>query len=311
MANVNILCCGEALIDFLPRETKAGDLAFQPFSGGSILNTAIALGRLGVPTGFFGGLSSDFFGDQLRQTLKASHVDYALSPVSDRYTIAAFVKLEDGQARYSFIDEGSACRMLSREQLPELGPEVAALHLGSISIVPEPSGDTLEHLCAREHAERVISFDPNIRAGLIKDRAGHIARIERFAGMADIVKMSDEDLAWLGGAGDAKGFAEAWLAKGAKTVIVTRGGKGAVAFSRAGAVEVGAVPCRVADTVGAGDTFTAGILAGLHRRGLLSKAAVAALSIEDLVAAIELAARAAAVTVSRPGADPPWSHELD
>jgi fructokinase len=305
-----ILCCGEALIDFLPRETRSGELAFQPFPGGSIFNTAVALGRLDVPSGFLGGLSDDFFGDQLRHSLKASHVDYSYSPVSSRYTIAAFVKLEDGHARYSFIDEGSACRMLTKEQLPSFGANIAALHLGSISIVPEPSGGTLEHLCRRESAQRVISFDPNIRPGLITDRQAHLARIERFAGMADVIKMSDEDLNWMAPGMEAEDLAKRWRAMGAKIVVITRGSKGAVAFGPGGVAEVSAAAGKVADTVGAGDTFTAGILAYLHRNSLLTKGALAALSLPHLEGAIALAARAAAITVSRPGADPPWSHEL-
>ena len=305
-----ILCCGEALIDFLPRETRSGDLAFQPFSGGSIFNTAVALGRLGVPSGFLGGMSEDFFGDQLRDSLKASLVDYSYSPVSGRYTMAAFVKLEEGQARYTFIEEGSACRMLSKVQLPVLGETVGTLHFGSISILFEPCAETLEYLCRREHAGKVISFDPNIRAGLIKDRTAHLARIGRFAAMADIVKMSDEDLAWMAPGADPEAFATDWLAKGAKVVIVTRGSEGAIAFINGGKTEAPAATGKVADTVGAGDTFTAGVLTYLHRNDLLTKASIAALSLEHLKGAIDLAARAAAITVSRPGADPPWSHEL-
>jgi fructokinase len=304
------LCCGEALIDFLPRETREGALAFQPFCGGSIFNTAIALGRLGVPTGFLGGLSDDFFGDQLREALSASHVDFSYSPVSSRYTIAAFVKLEDGQAHYSFIDEGSACRSLSVEQLPLLDDTVSALHLGSISIVPEPSGGALEYLCEREHRKKVISFDPNIRPGLVKDRDAHLSRIGRFAAMADLIKMSEEDLAWIAPGSRADTIAEGWLERGAKAVVVTRGGDGAIAFSEAGTAEIAAIKQKVADTVGAGDTFTAGFLTYLHRNHLLSKSAIAQLSLEHLRGAITLAARAAAVTVSRPGADPPWAHEL-
>src|SRR5437870_4675891 len=141
-----ILCCGEALIDFLPRETREGALAFQPFVGGSVFNTAIALGRLAVPVGFFGGLSTDFFGDQLREALTASRVDYSFAPISERYTILAFVKLVGGQARYSFIDEGSACRMIAISDLPRFEDQVAAIHMGSFPLMAEPSGTTLEAL---------------------------------------------------------------------------------------------------------------------------------------------------------------------
>lgn len=305
-----ILCCGEALIDFVPRQTCAGAQAFEPLTGGSVFNTAIALGRLGVASGFLGGLSTDFFGDALRQDLAAAHVDFSLSPVSERHTIPAFVKLEGGQARYSFIDEGSACRMLAPEDLPQLPDHVRALHLGSFPLAIEPCGEAFETLCRREHEKRVIHFDPNIRANLIKDRKRHRARVERIVAMADLVKMSDEDLAWLAPGASPEAFAKDWLGRGAKLVVVTRGKDGAIAFARDFACEVGGRQVKVADTIGAGDTFTAGFLAALHGSGRLSKAAIAVLDRASVLAALNLAIKAAAVTVSRPGADPPWAHEL-
>lgn len=305
-----ILCCGEALIDFVPRLTSDGAPAFEPLTGGSVFNTAIALGRLGVPSGFLGGLSSDFFGDELRKDLAAAHVDFSLSPVSARHTIPAFVKLEGGQARYSFIDEGSACRMLAPGDLPALPDKVSALHLGSFPLAIEPCGTAFETLCRREHEGRVIHFDPNIRANLIKDRASHRQRVERFVAMADVIKMSDEDLAWLAPDASAEAFARDWLARGAKLVVVTRGKDGALAFTAKFKCEIPGVQVKVADTIGAGDTFTAGLLASLHVENRLSKPAIAALDQERVVAALKFAVRAAAVTVSRPGADPPWAHEL-
>jgi fructokinase len=306
-----ILCCGEALIDFLPRETRAGALAFQPFAGGSVFNTAIALGRMGVPVGFFGGLSTDFFGDQLRDALSASRVDYSLAPVSERYTILAFVKFISGQARYSFIDEGSACRMIEPRDLPAIDDSIAAIHMGSFPLIAEPSGRTLEALVRRESDRRVINFDPNIRPTLVKNRRAYLDRIERVAAMADIIKLSDEDLAWISGGTDIDGFAKTALERGAKIVVLTRGGQGALAFTRGYRCEVGGRPVEVADTVGAGDTFSAGFLAALWRAERLSKAAVARLDQGALREALSFATRAAAITVSRPGADPPWAHELE
>lgn len=305
-----ILCCGEALTDFIPRLTQEGAAAFEPKVGGSVFNTAVALGRLGIASAFLGGLSSDFFGDELRKALAASHVDISLAPVSERYTIAAFVKLEGGQARYSFIDEGSACRMLAPDDLPALPDAAAALHLGSFPLALEPCGSAFEALCRREHQKRVIHFDPNIRANLIKDRDGHRRRVERIVAMADIIKMSDEDLAWMAPDSSAEAFAEDWLKRGARLVVVTRGKDGALAFTSRFKCGIPGIPVTVADTIGAGDTFTAGLLAWLSGRNLLNKPAIAALDQESVVAALKFAVRAAAVTVSRPGADPPWAHEL-
>ncbi len=305
-----ILCCGEALTDFIPRLTQEGAAAFEPKVGGSVFNTAIALGRLGIAAGFFGGLSSDFFGDELRKALAAAKVDISLSPVSERYTIAAFVKLEGGQARYSFIDEGSACRMLSPQELPDLPETVAALHLGSFPLALEPCGSAFEELCRRECHRRIIHFDPNIRANLIKDRTSHRQRVERIVAMSDIIKMSDEDLAWLAPGAKPEAFAKDWLKRGARLVIVTRGKDGAIAFTGAFTCEAPGAKVKVADTIGAGDTFTAGLLAWLARTKRVNKPAIAALDQESVIAALKFAVQAAAITVSRPGADPPWAHEL-
>jgi fructokinase len=305
-----ILCCGEALTDFVPRLTQEGAPAFLPLVGGSVFNTAIALGRLGIPAAFFGGLSSDFFGDELRKAMRASNVDISLAPVSERYTIAAFVKLENDQARYSFVDEGSACRMLAPEDLPPLPDRFTAIHLGSFPLAIEPCGSAFEELCRRECHRRVIHFDPNIRANLIKDRASHRQRVERIVAMSDLIKMSDEDLAWMAPGAKAESFAEDWLERGAKLVVVTRGKDGALAFTKRFRCEVGGLDVKVADTIGAGDTFTAGLLASFYQTGRLDKAAIAALDQESVLAALKLAIKAAAVTVSRPGADPPWADEL-
>lgn len=305
-----ILCCGEALIDFLPRKTAEGEVAYQPFCGGSVYNTAIALGRLGVPTGLFTGLSTDFFGDMLRDGLKASKVSLGYVKVWDKPSTLAFVKLTQGHARYSFFDDNSAGRMLVKRDLPKLEKKVQALHFGSISLIPEPGGDTLELLMKREAKTRVISFDPNIRPGMVKDRRAHMARLNRMIAMADIVKVSDEDVAWMTGKDDAKSAARAWLKRGAKIVVVTRGGKGVEAFTTSATISRPAEKVKVADTVGAGDTFTAGLLTALRAMKLLDKAKLAAISADDLGTALAFAARAAAITCSRPGANPPWASEM-
>jgi len=305
-----IVCCGEALIDFLPRATADGLACYQPFNGGSIFNTAIALGRLGQETGFFTGLSTDFFGDSLREGLKASKVSLKYVKTWDKPSTLAFVKLENGHARYSFFDDNSAGRMLTKKDLPKLAKDVTALHFGSFSLSPEPGGSTLEALMKREAKTRVICLDPNIRPSIIGPRRVYLARLARLIAMADILKISDEDIAWITGKTDVKAAAKKWLKAGAKIVVVTKGGEGAEAFTPRFAISIPPVTVKVADTVGAGDTFTAGLLAHLENTGLLSKAKLAAIGGDELRAALSFAARAAAVTVSRPGADPPWAHEL-
>ncbi len=305
-----ILCCGEALIDMLPRETTRGESAFAPYAGGAVFNTAIALGRLGAPVEFFTGLSSDLFGDMLRQTLAESGVGTRYSPLSDRPTTLAFVKLTNGQAKYVFYDENTAGRMVSVADLPALGDEVSAMLFGAISLIPEPCGSAYEALMRREHSRRVTMLDPNIRPNFIPDAAAHRARMMRMVAMADIVKLSDEDLAWFGESGSPDDIARRWLALGPKLVLVTRGGDGATGYTATATVKVPARRVDVVDTVGAGDTFNAGVLAALHEKGLLTKIAIARLAEDDIRAALDLGVRAAAVTVSRAGANPPRREEL-
>lgn len=305
-----ILCCGEALIDMLPRETTRGESAFAPYSGGAVFNTAIALGRLGAPVEFFTGLSSDLFGDMLRRTLAESSVGTRYSPLSDRPTTLAFVKLTNGQAKYVFYDENTAGRMLSEADLPALGDDVSAMLFGAISLIPEPCGSAYEALMRREHATRVTMLDPNIRPNFIRDPSAHRARMMRMVAMADIVKLSDEDLAWFGESGDTGEIARRWLDHGPKLILVTRGGDGATGYTATATVKVPARRVEVVDTVGAGDTFNAGVLAALHERGLLTKAAIGRLTEDDIRAALDLGVRAAAVTVSRAGANPPWRGEI-
>ncbi len=303
-----ILCCGEALIDMLPRETAAGEAAFAPYAGGAVFNTAIALGRLGAPAGFFSGLSSDLFGDVLRQTLAESHVDSSPAHVSPRPTTLAFVRLVDGSATYAFYDENTAGRMLTPADLPQVAAQ--ALFFGGISLVGEPCGGAYEALQAREAGRAVTMIDPNIRPGFITDEGSYRARLDRMLALADIVKLSDEDLHWIMGPGDIATLARGMCDRGPALVCITEGAKGATGYSRAHTVTVAATPVTVADTVGAGDTFNAGVLASLAQAGVLTKAGIAALDDATLRAALTLGVRAAAVTVSRPGANPPWAHEL-
>jgi fructokinase len=305
-----ILSCGEALIDMLPRQSAAGEPAFAPYPGGAVFNTAVALGRLGAPSGFFSGLSRDLFGRVLREALAASKVDFSLAVGSDRPTTLAFVTLADGQASYAFYDEMTAGRMLSPADLPDLPAGIGAMFFGGIYLARDPAGAAYEALMTREAAARVTMLDPNIRPGFIDDPAAYRARVGRMIGLADIVKLSDEDLRWLDGPGEIAALAAAVLAKGPKLVLVTEGARGATGFTAGGAVRVAARRVTVADTVGAGDTFNAGVLAALDRAGALTKARIAALGAGEVRAALSLGVEAAAVTVSRPGANPPWAHEV-
>ncbi|SFK06533.1 carbohydrate kinase family protein [Celeribacter neptunius] len=305
-----ILCAGEALIDMLPRTTTLGEDAYAPYAGGAVFNTAVALSRLGAETGFFTGFSTDFFGELLKEKLAESHVNTELAVTKDRPCTVAFVKLVDGHATYAFYDENTAGRMLSEADLPALPDTVEALFCGGISLPVEPCGAAYESLFVRASATRVTMIDPNIRPGFIKDEARYRARIEHMLAHADIVKVSDEDLLWLMGDGDIDAHIAALLAKGVKLVCLTMGSEGVKGVTAHGTTHIKAERVEVVDTVGAGDTFNAGLLAGLQRAGKLTKQALAELDAETLASALSLGAKAAAVTVSRAGANPPWDHEL-
>jgi fructokinase len=301
-----ILACGEALIDMLPRESTDGEDCFAPYPGGAVFNTAIGLGRLGVDAQFFCGMSADFLGDILRGALDASNVDHTPSPRMVAPCTVAFVKLVDGQATYAFYDENSAMRTLTAA--PEI--EANALFFGGISLVGNGCGDVYEALMLRESPRRVTMIDPNIRPSFIKDVVAYRKRIDRMMAAADIIKLSDEDLHWLEGEGDLAELARGLVAKGAKLVCITQGADGVTGYTANHEVFVPSERAEVVDTVGAGDTFNSGTLAGLDRLGCLSKARIANLTAEEIREALHLGVRVAAVTVSRAGANPPTAAEL-
>ena len=307
-----ILCCGEALIDMIPTPTSGGADGFVPHCGGAVYNTAIALGRLGAQTGMLTGLSGDMFGQLLSAGLRASHVDVSHVITSERPTTLAFVRLVDGHATYEFYDENSAGRMLEPRDMPVLSGEVTALYFGGISLACEPGADAYAELLAQNGRGRAVMLDPNIRPGFIRDIARYRARLDRMIALSDIVKVSDEDLNWITPEPlSLREKVEGLLDKGASLVILTRGGEGATGFMAGGeAVQVPAVKAEIADTVGAGDTFNAGVMAKLSELGCLHKAGLAGLAPEALRAALTHGARVAAITVSRAGANPPWASEL-
>ncbi|WP_439154773.1 carbohydrate kinase family protein [Yoonia sp.] len=300
-----ILCCGEALIDMLPRQTAAGEAAFAPHPGGSVYNTAVALGRLGAPVQFFSGLSSDLFGDILRDGLTASGVDSTPAAISNRPTTLAFVTLNDGHASYAFYDENTAGRMLTPDELPQTRAD--ALFFGGISLMVEPCASAYETLMLRTAPDCITMIDPNIRPSFIADEAAYRTRLSRLLGVADIIKTSDEDLAWITGNADARALFDT---TSAQIILLTRGSDGVTVLTPDGTVEVPAQKADVVDTVGAGDTFSAGFLARMQAKGHLTKDKMDDASLDDLADAAAFGARVAAITVSRAGANPPWASEL-
>lgn len=300
-----ILCSGEALIDMVPE-----DGTFRPLAGGAVYNTTIALGRLGEPTGYLWPISRDPFGEVLLRPLLEAGVNIDLCPRSDRLTTLALVTLIGGEARYSFYDEGSAGRMLAPEDIPALPDPVEAIFVGGISLVPDPCGAAIESLVSRNHGQLPVMIDPNIRPFFITDVEAYRARLNRLLPQADIVKLSADDLEWLYPDLSPEDAAREVLKLGPRMVLQTGGSAGAKAIWSGETVSAPAVRTTVADTIGAGDTFNAGVLVSLRRQGVLTKAGIAAITADHIRKALTLGAEAAAITVSRPGANPPWAHEM-
>lgn len=302
-----ITVLGEALVDLTP---DAGDgwPTFTARPGGSPMNVAVGLARLGIDAAFLGRLSSDGFGRRLRSHLDAEGVGIADAPVGDEPTAVAIVVEE--AAGYRFLWDGTADRMLSPSELPvELG-HPGALHVGSVSTLLEPGATTVRGLVEREADRRVVCYDPNLRPSITPDRAWVRTPVEELVRAAGIVKVSEEDLRWLARGRDPVSVAEAWALQGPQLVVLTRGADGAEALLGSSSVTVPGHGVEVADTVGAGDAFTAGLLAWLERHDRLRPDALAGLSTEEARAATAHGVAAASVAVSRPGADPPRTDEL-
>jgi fructokinase len=309
-----MLCVGgEALVDLVPAPaTGAGELgALLPLLGGGPYNVAVTLGRLGAPVRFLSRLSTDAFGDALLERLRVSGVDTSLVQRGDEPTTLAVAGISpDGSARYSFHVDGTADRLVADPG--ELPADVTTLSLGTLSLLLEPGATTYETVLRRHSARGGLTvLDPNVRPGIVADPAAYRRRFTSWLPDIDVLKLSVEDAAWLAdGARDVLGAVRGWLDKGPAAAVLTRGPAGIVALTPGGEVEVPTAPADVVDTIGAGDTVHGALLHWLHRRSVTTAAAVRDIDPAGWRAALEYAARAAAVTVSRSGAEPPYAAEL-
>ncbi|MCP3800151.1 carbohydrate kinase [Allokutzneria sp. A3M-2-11 16] len=310
-----IVVGGEALVDLVPspsgESAVEGLPALLPRLGGGPYNVAVALGRLGSRVSFLSRVSTDFFGDALVGRLEQSTVDTGLLQRGAEPTTLAVVGLaEDGSARYSFHVEGTADRLVADPgPLPE---EVRAVSFGTLGMVLEPGASAYEAVLRRESGRgRFTVLDPNIRAALITDPAGYRERFLGWLPHVGLLKLSVEDAAWLADAEDPWPALREWAGKGPAGVVVTLGGDGlAILTSGGGLVRVPGQRVEVVDTIGAGDTVHAAILHWLDTAGALSAESARELPDESWREALEFAARAAAITCSRAGAEPPWADEL-
>ncbi|MFF3843771.1 carbohydrate kinase [Streptomyces sp. NPDC002328] len=299
-----IVVAGEALIDLVPQGT--GALAtLQPALGGGPFNTAVALGRLGSPTAFCSRTSRDAFGEALLDRLRETGVD--VSPVqrgTEPTTLAVATIDADGSAAYSFYVDGTADRLFAAPAGLPAGTR--AVSFGTCSLVLEPGASAYEELMRTSAARGLFTaLDPNVRPGLIPDADAYRARFKSWLPSVALLKLSEEDARWLGGS------PREWLSAGPAAVVITHGGEGLTAYASDGAeYSVPGEKVEVVDTIGAGDTVNAALLHGLSARDALSPAALAGLGRDGWERLLRFAARAAAITCSRAGAEPPYASEL-
>jgi fructokinase len=294
---LSIWVCGEVLIDVLPT---------GPVVGGGPANTAKALARLGHDVDFIDGISTDAFGVSARKELSQDNVGLGLCNSSEKPTCTATVTLDSqGGARYEFVIDGTATFDFDKAWLPDperLKPSV--LHIGTLVTVIEPSASVLYDWAVRVGEFAPIVFDPNIRPSVLSDRQKYCQAVEKWVGISSIVKVSDDDIAWLYPDESLDEVARRWIAGGVSCVVITRGAHGLIGYTEHGIEEVDAVKTVVVDTVGAGDTVGAIVVEGVIKHS------VAGLVGHTLNAVLHKAAVAAAITCSRAGAQPPRTHEL-
>jgi fructokinase len=306
-----LLSCGDALIDFLPVRSVDGRDALVPVAGGSCLNIAVGMARLGAPTGFVGGISTDLFGRMIADHASASQVDLRYATRSEHQTTLAFVRTVGGEPQYAFYDEATASRnwIYRRGVIPF--DEIQAIHVGSTTLADEQGAVQALAMVEDASGSVTISFDPNCRPNLVKHRDRYVDRMNAFAAIADIVRMSDVDFEFLYGGGDYAGRAKSIIEAGASLVVVTRGIKGARAWhGQAGVVEVQAPAVDVVDTIGAGDSFQAALLFALRAIGRIGTQALARTTSEELGRVLSFASSCAAFTCGRAGADPPRQSDV-
>jgi len=292
---------GEVLIDLIP-DGQGGRLAVV---GGGSANTAKALARLGVTTCFIDGISRDAYGAMARRELEESGVDLSRAHASDKPTAVAEVVVDEaGNASYDFSLLGTATFDFCEHWRPRGSP--AVLHVGTLATIVAPGCEVL-HRWAEASGAPVV-YDPNVRPSVLGDRAAYRAAVDRWIAISDVVKFSEDDMRWLhpeaGGIEAAIDSARVALAAGPALIVITRGEQGIVGVTRDRVVAVPAVVATVIDTVGAGDTVGAVVVEGILAHGL------AGMCGERLADVLGRAARAAALTCSRPGAQPPWAAEL-
>jgi fructokinase len=297
-----IWVAGEVLIDLIPVGTDR-----RPVVGGGPANTAKALSKLGIDTQFIDGISSDEYGQMVKNKLVTAGVKLDYVKYSDKPTCLAIVSLSDsGSAAYEFVIENTATFDFNSNWLPSPKSDwPSLLHIGTLATVIEPGASLLFEWARSVAKFAPVVFDPNIRSAVLSDRAQYVAQVERWVAISTAVKVSDDDLKWLYPSIEIEQVVNNWLTKGPTLIVVTYGDKGLTGHRKNERVSVDAVKVKVADTVGAGDTVGAILVEAIVKYGLPSMTG------SRLETMLKRAAKAASITVSRVGANPPTSEELE
>ncbi|MFD5911536.1 carbohydrate kinase [Streptomyces massasporeus] len=307
-----ITVLGECVADaFTGPASASNELALRVLPGGGPANTAVALARLGTPARFLARLSGDVFGRLFRAHLKASGVDLSSAvPAAEPSTLAVAELDAQGQAAFSFHAQNTADWQWTAEELARVDLSgTACVHTGSLALVQEPGAGVVEEFLAAAAPHATISIDPNVRPLLVHPDV-YRARLAHWCGLADVLRLSEDDLALLLPGTPPEEACDIWHAAGARLVVITRGADGALASLAGDRIQMPAVPTSVADTVGAGDSFMAGLLHSLAARGLLG-GRLAELRLDDVAEACRFATRVAALTCSVSGPNPPWRSQLE
>ena len=309
-----IICAGESLIDLVSFAGQNGEVQYSPHVGGSILNSAIALGRLGADAYYFGAVSNDTFGELIEDYLRDSKVQENFIIKTNRPTTLAYADVSNGVAKYTFVDEHSAGRLIDEDSLKPFVNKIKnakALLVGGISLQVEPCGSSWQWLVEQVAGGCVIYFDANIRPDFIEDKDKYLERFEQFTRKVDVIKISEEDYSYLYGEQDFEKVTAEWLDKGIKLIILTLGEKGVkVIYGGGKEISVGIELVKVVDTIGAGDSFNAGFLFDLDKQKMLDQKKLASIDISTLKKALIFANQVARFTVTQKGANPPWINEL-
>ncbi|MFI7139239.1 carbohydrate kinase [Streptomyces massasporeus] len=312
MSSRQITVLGECVADaFAEPASASNELALRVLPGGGPANTAVALARLGTPARFLARLSGDVFGRLFRAHLETSGVDLSSAVQAAEPSTLAVAELDDqGRAAFSFHAQNTADWQWTAEELARVDlSETACVHTGSLALVQEPGASVVEDFLAAAAPHATISIDPNVRPLLVHPDV-YRARLAHWCGLADVLRLSEDDLELLLPGTPPEEACDIWHAAGARLVVITRGADGALASLAGDRIQVPAVPTSVADTVGAGDSFTAGLLHHLGIRGLLGRR-LTGLRLDDVAEACRFAARVAALTCSVAGPNPPWRSRLE